>query len=268
MKKNLILFCLTMSLVAICSMPAQAQRKLGTHNSMTYMKPCGDAKMLAMWPFAKCQGMTYTEQYEFGVRFFDLRIRFIDGRPCFAHGEVEFCDVDAYTVLDYLNQQGGCEVNLCLENTSKIGDSQHEAFRALAKECEERYTNIEFCGGWTKYPGDHPVIYQFSGNISPRDERYKVFTQLNEGLEEAKQMKSTAVKKLGSGVKEFAQRPEGFAKQDNAAYWKEWLDDSSKENTVLMLDFPEYGAPESWVNDHKPKQEGTLQKLGKSLLKR
>ena len=25
--------------------------------------------------------MTYTEQYDFGVRFFDLRIRFIDGKP-------------------------------------------------------------------------------------------------------------------------------------------------------------------------------------------
>ncbi len=225
----------------------QAQRKLGTHNSMTYMKPCGGGKMMAMWPFAKCQSMTYIEQYAFGVRFFDLRIRFIDGRPCFAHGEVEFCEVDAYTVLAYLNEKGDCE-------------TQHEAFRALAKECEEKYTNIEFCGGWTKYPGDHPVIYQFSGNISPRIENYKVFTMLNEGLDEVKQGKKASIKKLGGGVKEFAQRPEGFAEKDNPGFWSEWLNDPTQENTILMLDFPEKGAPESWVKEHSSKQRLDLKK--------
>lgn len=262
MKKKILLagmFLLTLGLTTT----AQAQRKLGTHNSMTYMKPCGEGKMMVMWPFAKCQSMTYTEQYEFGVRFFDLRIRFIDGKPFFAHGEVEFCEVDAYTVLDYLNEKGGCEVNLCLENTAAIGESQHEAFKALAKECEEKYKNIEFCGGWTKYPGDHPVIYQFSGKISPRVEKYKVFTMLNEGLEDVKQGKKTGLKKLGGGVKEFAQRPEGFAEKDNPGFWAEWLGDPAQENTVLMLDFPEKGAPESWVKEHSKKKDVDLKKLKK-----
>ena len=107
-----------MACMLLMALGLQAQdyskRKLGTHNSMTYMKP-RTTQMLAMWPFAKCQSMTYTEQYDFGVRFFDLRIRFIDGKPYFAHGEVEFTEVDAYTVLDYLNQKGDCAVNLVLE---------------------------------------------------------------------------------------------------------------------------------------------------------
>lgn len=239
--------------MSLAGSPVHAQyanRKLGTHNSMTYMKPCGGAKMLAMWPFAKCQSMTYTQQYDFGVRFFDLRIRFVDGKPCFAHGEVEFCEVDAYTVLDFLNRKGGCTVNLVLENTSKIGTSQHEPFKALAGECEQKYPNVRFCGGWTKYPGDHPTIYQFKGTTDPRDERYKVFNLLNEALDDAKNKKTSALKKLGSGVKEFAQRPEGFAKTDNPGYWKEWLSDPSKENVILMLDFPEYGAPADWVETH------------------
>ena len=67
-----------------------------------------------------------------------MRIRFIDGKPYFAHGEVEFTEVDAYTVLDYLNQKGDCAVNLVLENTSKIGETQHEAFNALCKEALEK----------------------------------------------------------------------------------------------------------------------------------
>lgn len=252
MKKNVFVLCALLLSLGLAT-TVHAQRKLGTHNSMTYMKPCGDAKMLAMWPFAKCQGMTYTQQYDFGVRFFDLRIRFIDGTPYFAHGEVVFCEVDAYTVLDFLNRKGGCVVNMCLENTEKIGETQHEPFKALAKECEEKYPNVEFCGGWTKYPGDHPTIYNFKGTTTQREERYKVFTMLNEGLAEAKSLKKSALKKLGGGVKEFAQRPEGFAKKDNPGYWSEWLNDSSKENVILMLDFPEYGAPDSWVKDHPVK---------------
>lgn len=78
-----------MACMLLMALGLQAQdyskRKLGTHNSMTYMKP-RTTQMLAMWPFAKCQSMTYTEQYDFGVRFFDLRIRFIDGKPYFAQG--------------------------------------------------------------------------------------------------------------------------------------------------------------------------------------
>lgn len=250
-KRYLLGLCIVLMALGIFPVNAQnAQRKLGTHNSMTYMKPCGGVKMMAMWPFAKCQGMTYTQQYDFGVRFFDLRIRFIDGKPCFAHGEVEFCEVDAYTVLDFLNRKGGCIVNLVLENTDKIGTSQHEPFKALAKDCEQKYPNVEFCGGWTKYPGDHPVIYSFKGTSVQRDERYKVFNLLNEALDDAKNKKSSALKKMGSGVKEFAQRPEGFAKTDNPGYWKEWLSDPAKENVILMLDFPELGAPADWVKAH------------------
>lgn len=269
MKKRYILgLCMLLVGLGISTVQAQvSKRKLGTHNSMTYMKPCGDAKMLAMWPFARCQSMTYTEQYDFGVRFFDLRIRFIDGTPYFAHGEVTFCEVDARTVLDYLNSKGGCEVNLVLENTSAIGETQHEPFREFAKECEEKYNNIEFCGGWTKYPGDHPTIYQFKGNISSREERYKVFTLLNEALDEVKNKDMSGLNKVGAGVKEFAQRPEGFAEKDNPGFWQEWLADSSKENVILMLDFPEKGAPEEWVKAHSNNTETSTQKVTNLLKK-
>lgn len=250
-----------MACMLLMALGLQAQdyskRKLGTHNSMTYMKP-RTTQMLAMWPFAKCQSMTYTEQYDFGVRFFDLRIRFIDGKPYFAHGEVEFTEVDAYTVLDYLNQKGDCAVNLVLENTSKIGETQHEAFKALCKEAVEKYKNIHFIGGWTKYPGDHPVIYNFNTPGVNREERYKVFTLLNEAVADLQQTKKVDIDKAKAGVKEFLDRPEGFAKQDNPKYWSDWLNDSSKENVVLMLDFPEIGAPDAWVKAHTVKKSNSL----------
>lgn len=229
---------------------AQESRKLGTHNSMTYLKPAGDWKKIAMWPFAKCQSLTYKQQYNFGVRLFDLRIRFINNTPCFAHGELEFTSENAYTVLDFLNEKGGCAVIFALENSEKIGTSQDEQFKALCKECLVKYPNVQFSGGWAKYPGNHPTIYQFEGSGIARNENYKVFSKLNSALDDAKAKGKGDIKALGEGIKEFAQMPEGFAKQDNPGYWKEWLDDSSKENVILMLDFVQIGAPDSWVKAH------------------
>ena len=64
--------------------------KLGTHNSMTYLKPTGLVQIIA-WNTGKCQNLSLKEQYEFGVRFFDLRIRFDEeATPYFAHGLLEF----------------------------------------------------------------------------------------------------------------------------------------------------------------------------------
>ena len=258
MKLRYVFMLCAMLGITITTAMAQdySKRKLGTHNSMTYMKPRTQA-MLVMWPFAKCQSMTYTEQYDFGVRFFDLRIRFIDGVPYFAHGEVEFAEVDAYTVLDYLNKKGDCSVNFVLENTSKIGETQHEAFKALCKEVTEKYKNIHFIGGWTKYPGDHPVIYNFNTPSVAREERYKVFTELNAAVADLQTNKKLNTDKFKSGIKEFLDRPEGFAKQDNPKYWSDWLNDSSKENIVLMLDFPELGAPDAWVKAHSSSSSST-----------
>lgn len=42
--------------------------KLGTHNSMTNLKPTGLVQILA-WNTGKCQNLSLEEQYEFGVRF-------------------------------------------------------------------------------------------------------------------------------------------------------------------------------------------------------
>lgn len=227
----------------------ESNRKLGTHNSMTYLTP-DSLKMFAMIPFAKCQSFTFKQQYDFGVRLFDLRIRFLNGVPCFAHGEVEFSKENAYTVLDFLNEKGGCAVIFALENSEKIGNSQNEQFQALCKECLEKYPNVQFTGGWAKYPGNHPVIFRFEGPGVSRIENYKVFTKLNSVIDDAKAKRKVNGKDVIEGVKEFTKFPAGFATKDNPGYWEEWLKDSTKENVILMLDFVQAGAPDSWVKAH------------------
>lgn len=56
-KKGIVGLCFILLTLGISTASAQSGRKLGTHNSMTYMKPCGDAKMLAM--VAVCQVPEY-----------------------------------------------------------------------------------------------------------------------------------------------------------------------------------------------------------------
>ena len=62
---------------------------IGTHNSMTYLRPAHWYGWF-MIPFARCQRKSIEEQWDNGARCFDLRIRFTkQGEPYFAHGLYE-----------------------------------------------------------------------------------------------------------------------------------------------------------------------------------
>lgn len=78
---------------------------LGTHNSITYMKP----RRWWIRPFAwmaKCQTMTLKQQWDAGVRCFDFRVRkasFIDSNAYLCHGIAEY-DCRLYEALDMLKE--------------------------------------------------------------------------------------------------------------------------------------------------------------------
>lgn len=48
---------------------------LGSHNSLTYLEPATLVGKL-LKPWVCCQNKTLTEQYDKGVRYFDIRVRF------------------------------------------------------------------------------------------------------------------------------------------------------------------------------------------------
>lgn len=60
--------------------------ELGSHNSLTYLP----VKQWYLKPFkwvAKCQSKTIDEQFcDYGVRLFDIRVKFNNGEPVVAHG--------------------------------------------------------------------------------------------------------------------------------------------------------------------------------------
>lgn len=132
---------------------------IGTHNSMTYLRP---QKWYGwfMIPFARCQNKTIEEQWHDGARCFDLRIRFTkQGEPYFAHGLYECTHevkpIDVLVQLDRLI----------------LRDNQHAFVRLILEDPDKQNHNVAyfkaFCQGWKTHQDFHTVnkgIHFFGGN--------------------------------------------------------------------------------------------------------
>ena len=130
---------------------------IGSHNSWSYLPPLH----WWMWPFkfmAKCQSKTIKEQYELGVRCFDLRVLFDKyGIVHVAHGFMKY-NIDSSELnenLNWLNNKGDCYVRLIHEVRRK------SQYTALAKICFQgfcfyvlKYSNIKWWCGRNLYNWD------------------------------------------------------------------------------------------------------------------
>lgn len=124
--------------------------EIGTHNTMTYLKP----KKWYLYPFqfmARCQSKSIEEQYQLGIRLFDIRITYDKkGNPEFRHGLIAYRG-DVYTILEWLNsQREPIKVRLLLEE-GKRNIYNENLFR---KDCErfiKDYPNLSFYEGRRKY---------------------------------------------------------------------------------------------------------------------
>jgi len=79
--------------------------RIGTHNSATCLPSSGLLSILVS-PFACCQSKSIAEQFSAGCRYFDLRLRMVDGRWRFAHGlwESSACVEDVLGELNNLSK--------------------------------------------------------------------------------------------------------------------------------------------------------------------
>lgn len=122
---------------------------LGTHNSLSYL-PC------QWWlrPFAwigRCQSLHLAEQYQEGVRLFDIRIKYVNGKAVSGHGLMT-CNVNIDTVLTFLNTRTDkCIVRLFLENSKRNPEKHFERFANDIEKWKESYGNIRFVEGGCRY---------------------------------------------------------------------------------------------------------------------
>ncbi len=172
---------------------AQGELKLGTHNSLTYLHPQWYFRWLNFT--SKCQNLTIEEQYDFGVRYFDFRIKFTrKGQVRAGHGIMTY-KADFDSIYNYLNNKGDCYVNIVLENLPWQKDKKDSLFIHYVNEIVKKYPRIRFVGGEKKRPWTSLVPL---GNV---------------GVKACFEFYERDKKKFP--------RPRYYARKKNQQYWKE-----------------------------------------------
>lgn len=148
----------------------------GSHNSITANRPSSFWGWFAI-PFARCQKKTIKEQYDAGVRCFDLRITFEESQPVFAHGITGFEGSPVDVLYDINQFPEKCYVRIILEDTSVIHENE-DKFYHFCKLYSSLMKNITFFEGrrrcdWKLVYGfqDSPQMYQAVGSMA-KDARW------------------------------------------------------------------------------------------------
>lgn len=83
---------------------------IGTHNSISYLKPVHWYQRLIK-PWYQCQNLTLEEQYTQGVRYFDIRVDWINDSWHLVHNHIDFGLFTESCVKDFFKDK---DVNIRL----------------------------------------------------------------------------------------------------------------------------------------------------------
>lgn len=138
---------------------------LQSHNSWSYLRP--EKWWLRPFRFmARCQKASiYHQYYDYGVRSFDLRIRFDKkGRIVIAHGFFQF-DINYMTLMKHLEfmNDNGCIVRVLHEarNKKQYTEESVERFKDFCQAMEVRFPNIKFYCGRNLYNWEFDYKYEY-----------------------------------------------------------------------------------------------------------
>ena len=141
--------------------------KLGSHNTMTYLRP--KVFWQRLLPFiGRCQSVDYKVQHSLGADGYDLRLFWDDdGKLEYRHGFLRFPADNIDEVLSYA-ESNNIIVRVLLEvrsyNKVLIGniDELRSRFKAYCSEIEEKYPSILFFGGQESGSGEK--LYTFKSD--------------------------------------------------------------------------------------------------------
>lgn len=100
---------------------------IGSHNSLTYL-PAKTLVGKLLMPWTRCQNKTLVGQYNMGVRYFDIRVRFKKGICEIVHNKVAFKG-DLFEELKKLSKvsyKGSVDLRLILDIRKKPKDSEFQ----------------------------------------------------------------------------------------------------------------------------------------------
>lgn len=198
----------------------------GTHNSCTFAKFAGNIFQKALEPKSTCQRINLYEQYDMGVRYFDLRPKCSwrhgtatdDGYTYHGWGKYKF---SVETALDIINKfPERCYVRLYHE-----GDSL-DAFVHFVKRCKEKYTNILYYNTWGRGYSHQAVIDKMKEIGCPED------VSLRDGLIERQCHGDFGANLLISS-------PLGWAQDHNVEYYNKYKQEAENSGTdqLCIFDF-------------------------------
>lgn len=110
---------------------------------------------------ARCQRISYFEQYKLGVRIFDLRVLPVEDRIELRHGLIKY-DCNVFDILDYIggtSKEVSCRILLEQNHKKKNQEDIDKKFSKFCSLLETKYPEIKFFGGERKY--DWKSIYTF-----------------------------------------------------------------------------------------------------------
>lgn len=189
---------------------------LGSHNSWSYLQ----AKHWWMIPFkfiARCQDLTIIEQYNLGVRCFDLRIRFNKrGELLVCHGFMEYNinKENLYSDLEWLSNKKDVYIRLIHEarNKKQYSSLSIKKFREFCINVLDKFPNIKFWNGRNLYYWTYDVVFYHNPSC---EEKYS----------------SVCSPKL---IDDWY--PRLFAKTNNKK-----IIDKGTDKDILLIDFVNYG---------------------------
>ena len=115
---------------------------LGSHNTLTYFPIKGlFGGIMKNW--SKCQEINYIQQYEKGVRYFDVRIKFNKNKPVVVHNKNIYRagENELNQLFSFLNIKKGCYVRLGLDIRKKPKDAnkQLKLFKEYISTLQHKY---------------------------------------------------------------------------------------------------------------------------------
>jgi hypothetical protein len=143
--------------------------KLGSHNTMTYLRP--KVFWQRLLPFVgRCQSVDYKVQHSLGAVGYDLRLFWDDdGKLEYRHGFLRFPADNIDEVLSYA-ESNNIIVRVLLEvrsyNKPLVSniDELRSRFKAYCSDIEKKYPSIIFFGGQESGSGEK--LYTFKNETS------------------------------------------------------------------------------------------------------
>lgn len=205
--------------------------KLGSHNTMTYLRP--KVFWQRLLPFiGRCQSVDYKVQHSLGAVGYDLRLFWdSDGKLEYRHGFLRFPADNIDEVLSYA-ESNNIIVRVLLEvrsyNKGLIGnmDELRSRFKAYCSEIEEKYPSILFFGGQESGSGEKLYTFKTDTGDLAIEELHSSVTSLFKSHNKFLRMIDDLFPIIYSLIK-------------NEKNINSYRNNKDKENTYLYVDYVE-----------------------------